>query len=56
MVKANFLLFPDKHMKQRPEQRIEIIHQLIGDSIALGLPYSLAAAFAGITYQISMIG
>lgn len=32
------------------------IHQLIGDSITLGLPYSLAAAFAGITYQISMIG
>jgi hypothetical protein len=35
----------------RPSKLTPNITQLIGDNVALGLPYSLAAASAGITYQ-----
>jgi hypothetical protein len=35
----------------RPSKLTPNITQLIGDNVALGLPYSLATASAGITYQ-----
>jgi abortive infection bacteriophage resistance protein len=35
----------------RPSKLTPDITQLIGENVALGLPYVLAASFAGITYQ-----
>jgi hypothetical protein len=35
----------------RPTKLTQQIKQQIGESVALGLTYALASAFAGITYQ-----
>jgi hypothetical protein len=35
----------------RPSKLTPDITQRIGDNVALGIPYALAAASAGITYQ-----
>ena len=39
----------------RPSKLTHDITQLIGDNVALGLPYALAADSAGITFIRSMI-
>ena len=40
----------------RPTKLTPEIQQRIGDNIAFGLPYSLAAEAAGITYQTFNVG